>query len=125
MTVAHFARIDENGFVVQVLVTDNNDPNGDEGFAFLTQAFGGVWVQTSYNTFANSHQLGGVPVRGNYASLGMSYDKERDLFLYPKPFASWVLNEATASWQAPVTDTRDPFTHYEWNEEEMAWKEIQ
>lgn len=122
--MAHFAQIDENNIVTQILVTDNNDPNGDEGFQFITDRFGGVWIKTSYNTVRNEHKLGGTPLRGNFACIGMTYDSEKDLFLYPKPYPSWVLNESKADWEAPIEDTRDPLKPYEWNEDLLEWIEI-
>jgi hypothetical protein len=81
--MAHFSQIDENNIVIQVLVTDNNDPNGDEGHQWLIDNFGGTWIKTSYNTVNNTHLLGGTPFRGNYGTVGMIYDKEKDVFLRP------------------------------------------
>jgi hypothetical protein len=73
--MAHFAELDNNNIVVRVLVTDNNDPNGDEGYKFLLDTFGGTWIQTSYNG----------NIRYNYASIGYTYDAEADAFIAPRP----------------------------------------
>jgi len=97
--MAHFAEIDENNIVVRVLVTDNNDPNGDEGYQWLINTFGGRWVKTSYNTLAGVHILGGTPFRKNYAGFGYTYDEQRDAFIPPKPDGEWQLNEDTCLWE--------------------------
>jgi hypothetical protein len=73
--MAHFAELDNNNIVVRVLVTDNNDPNGDEGYQFLIDTFGGTWVKTSYNG----------NIRYNYASIGYTYDADADAFIAPRP----------------------------------------
>jgi len=99
--MAHFAQLDENNIVTQVLVTDNNDPNGDEGYQWLLDNFGGKWVKTSYNTKANVHLLGGNPFRKNYAGIGYSYDEVRDAFIPPQPYPEFTLNEETCQWVEP------------------------
>jgi hypothetical protein len=118
--MAHFAQVDENNIVIQVLVTDDNDPNGDEGYQWLVDNFGGSWIKTSYNTRANQHTKGKEPVRGNYANIGMTYDQERDVFLHPKPFPSWVIDEDTFLWRPPI-DAPDPFGSYTWDEASLSW----
>jgi hypothetical protein len=109
--MAHFAEIDENNIVIRVLVTDNNDPNGDEGYQWLIHTFGGRWVQTSYNTLAGVHLIGGTPFRKNYAGIGYTYDEQRDAFIPPKPTETenWAgkpvifdLNEDTCQWVRTV-----------------------
>ena len=101
--MAHFAQIDENNIVIQVLVTDSNDPNGDEGYQWLVDNFGGTWIKTSYNTKGGVHALGGTPLRKNYAGVGMIYDETRDAFIWPKPDDGdyWILNEETCLWEIP------------------------
>jgi hypothetical protein len=79
-------------------------------------------VQTSYNTRGNQHPEG-RPLRGNYAGIGYTYDDQRDAFIPPKPFASWVLNEDTCLWDAPVAMPTDGKI-YTWDEETVAWKEV-
>jgi hypothetical protein len=118
--MAHFAQIDENNIVIQVLVTDNNDPNGDEGYQWLIDNFGGHWIKTSYNTRANEHTYGKEPVRGNYATIGMTYDEERDVFLHPKPEPSWVVDENTFMWKPPI-DSPEPLGSYIWDEPSLSW----
>ena len=121
--MAHFAEIDQFGKVKRVIVianADTADAAGVEkehiGAAFCEKLFGGTWVQTSYN--AN--------FRKNYAGQGFTYDSTRDAFIPPKPFASWVLNEDTCQWSAPVpypTDVGTPEApkRYVWNEETQQW----
>ena len=90
--MAHFAEIDENNVVLRVLVTNNNDPNGDEGYQWLTDNLGGRWVKTSFN----------ATIRKNYAAEGYSYNEELDAFIPPKPGDYFVLNKNTCLWD-PVT----------------------
>ncbi len=82
----------------------------------------GEWVQTSYNTFGGQHKLGGTPLRKNYAGIGFTYDRQRDAFIPPKPFASWVLNEDTCLWDAPVA-MPDDGKIYVWDEATTNWIE--
>jgi hypothetical protein len=92
--MSHWAEIDETSTVLRVLVGDNNDPAGDEGYQWLIDNLGGTWVKTSYN--AN--------IRKNYAGVGYIYDPVRDAFIAPKPEeGNWVLNEDTCKWEN--TDT--------------------
>jgi hypothetical protein len=94
--MAHWAEIDENSIVIRVTVGDNNDSNGDEGYQWLIDNLGGVWIKTSYNTHGGVHQNGGTPLRKNYAGIGYMYDPIRDAFIPPQPeFGEWVLNEDT------------------------------
>jgi len=109
--MAHFAEIDENNIVLRVLVTDNNDPNGDEGYQWLVDNLGGTWIKTSYNG----------NIRKNFAGIGSTYDPQRDAFIAPKRYPSWILNEETCRWEPPVPYPTDGFT-YEWNESELAWE---
>ena len=134
--MAHFAQIDSNNIVTQVIVVadaDTADAQGNHmesiGIAFCQRLIGGNWKQTSYNTHGGVHSLGGTPFRKNYAGLGYTYDAQRDAFIPPKPYASWVLNETTCLWDAPVAmpsdaGQGDPPKMYTWNEETKAWVEI-
>ena len=109
--------------VTQVIVVSNADTStaqGDEkesiGIAFCERLLGGTWVKTSYN----------ATIRKNYAGIGYTYDKDRDAFIPPKPYASWVLNESTCLWDSPVaypTDVGTPEAPkmYTWNEETASW----
>lgn len=118
--MAHFAKLDENNTVVQVIVVHNNellDENGQEsearGVAFCVNRIAGTWVQTSYN---NSF-------RKNYAGVGYTYDTTRDAFIPPKRFASWILDENTCRWEAPTPMPTDGKS-YRWNEETLSWDEV-
>lgn len=119
--MAHFAQLDENNKVINIVVGDNDHPNNDEGYQDLVDNLGGVWIKTSYNTHANTHILGGTPFRKNYAVIGGTYDEERDAFIWPKPFDSWTLNEETCTWVAPVERPNDERV-YLWNEELQEWQ---
>lgn len=115
--MGHFAKV-VDGTVTQVIVAE------PEFFETFVDSSPGEWVQTSYNTLAGEHKLDGTPLRKNYAGIGYTYDKVRDAFIPPKPYTSWVLNEDTCQWNAPVaypTDGKD----YIWNEETLNWKLIQ
>lgn len=118
--MSHFAEIDNNNIVLRVLVADNNLPN--EGKDWLEQNLGGTWVQASYNTYQGEHLLGGVPLRKNFPATGYSYDPERDAFISPKPFDSWVLNENTCDWDAPTPMPNDGLDYY-WDEDQLSWIE--
>lgn len=97
--MAHWAELDENNLVVQVLVGDNNDPNGDEGYQWLIDNLGGKWIKTSYNTYGGVHLDGGTPLRKNYAGIGFTYDEDRDAFIAPKPGENYLFNEETCLWE--------------------------
>lgn len=108
--MAHYAKV-ENGIVTQVIVAEQDVI--DSGL------FGTGWVQTSYNTRANQHPLN-TPLRKNYAGIGYTYDEERDAFIPPKPYPSWVLDEYTCLWVAPV-DRPTGDTFYVWDEAVLNW----
>jgi len=122
--MAHFAEINKNNIVLRVLVTDNNDPNGDEGYKWLVDNLGGTWIKTSYNTVGGQHLLEGKPLRKNYAGVGFSYDAQRDAFVPPKPFDSWLLNEETCLWEAP-TPKPDDGNKYVWNQQIVNWELVE
>ena len=115
--MAHFVRLDQNSIVVQGIVVHNNEliDNGIEseakGIAFCQSLFPDTtWVQTSYNG----------NIRKNYAGIGYTYDEQRDAFIPPKPYASFILNEDTCLWEPPVPYPTDG-ERYLWNEEEGEW----
>ena len=118
--MAHFAKLDENNIVVLVTVGRDED-NGKENE--LTARTGDVYKQTSYNTHGGVHSNGGTPFRKNYAGIGYTYDSGRDAFIPPKPYASWVLNESTCLWDAPVAMPTDN-KMYRWDEETINWIEV-
>lgn len=126
--MAHFAQIDNNNFVTQVIVVHNNEllENGVEseakGITFCKSLFGedSNWVQTSYNS----------NFRKNYAGIGYKFDKKLDAFIPPQPFPSWVLDKTTATWNAPVplpedarTETNPTGKFYLWDEPTINWVE--
>ena len=113
--MASFAKIGLNGKVIEVLSVVNevlHDSNGiereDIGIDFLTKLTGwAIWKQTSYNTHGGVHNNGGTPLRKNHAGIGYTYDEDRDAFIPKKPFNSWILNENTCNWDAPVARPDD------------------
>ena len=155
--MAHFAKLGINSKVIGVEVvadTDCHNADGVEdetvGVQFLENIHGWpLWKKTSYNTQANVHKLGGTPFRKNYAGIGYTYDEDRDAFIPPKPYASWVLNETTCVWEAPIaypsvttygdpekpyniswdetntrwicTDSEDPINNFRWDASASAW----
>jgi len=124
--MAHFAQLDKNNVVTQVIVVANSDTadaSGVEkehiGAAFCERLFGGTWKQTSYNG----------NIRKNYAGIGYTFNEDIDAFVPPKPFNSWILNEETAQWEAPVAmpedaGSGDPPKMYTWNEETTSWDAV-
>ena len=105
--MAHFSKLDENNIVIQVSVVDNEyAPDEATGLAFLKSiGHEGKWVQTSYNTYAGEHKLGGVPFRGNYGAVGWTYDEKLDAFVAPKhPDPEYTqLNLTTFMWEKPTS----------------------
>jgi hypothetical protein len=118
--LAHFAKLDENNIVTFVTVGRQED-DGKE--AELCARTGDVYKQTSYNTHGGVHALGGTPLRKNYAGIGYTYDAGRDAFIPPKPYPSWLLNETTCLWDAPVAYPDDG-KRYSWDEATTSWVEI-
>ena len=113
--MAHYAKVN-NGKVEQIIVAEADFfTNGK--FIDTTP---GTWIQTSYNTKGNIHTLGGTPLRKNFAGIGYDYDQTRDAFIAPKPFNSWVLNEDTCLWNAPIPYPTDG-NKYTWDEPTKTW----
>jgi len=119
--MAHFAEIDANNIVTRVIVVADRDSGGGQypesesvGAAFCNRLLGGTWKQTSYNS----------NFRKRYAGVGYSYDHERDAFIPPQPFESWVLNEDTCLWDSPVPYPNDDKL-YEWNENTHTWDSVE
>lgn len=122
--MAHFAKLDDNNVVTQVIVVGNKDTSDAAGVekeyigaAFCERLFGGTWKQTSYNG----------NMRKNYAGIGYTYDAGRDAFIPPKPFNSWVLIEETCQWKAPIdmpadAGTGEPPKLYTWDESTISWR---
>jgi len=127
--MSHFAKLDENNVVVFVTVGRQED-DGKE--VELTARTGDVYKQTSYNTRGGVHYdpATGEPsadqskaLRFNYAGIGFTYDADRDAFIPPKPFASWVLNEEKCLWDAPISYPEDG-NSYTWDEEAGDWVQV-
>ena len=136
--MAHFAKISEENEVLQVLSMEDVHTADSEGVE--TESIGQqylethnnwpahLWIQTSYNTYCNQHILGGTPFRGNYASVGYEWDQANNIFWPQKPYASWVKNTTTASWESPIGAapelTEEEATankRYYWNEANQSW----
>ena len=121
--MAHFAKLNNDNIVIDVQSV-HNDTATDEaaGITFLNNLYrtSDTWKQTSYNTKGNVHKLGGTPLRKNYAGIGFTYDEDKDAFIPPKDYPSWILNETTCLWEAPVTRPDDG-KYYIWNEDTTSW----
>ena len=114
--MAHFAKV-VDGKVSQVIVAEK------EFFDTFVDSSPGEWIQTSYNTHGGVHATGGTPLRKNYAGIGFTYDRTRDAFIPPQPYASWVLDDNTCLWNAPVAMPTDG-KQYTWDEATTAWVEV-
>ena len=116
--MAHYAFLDENNIVTEVIVgKDESNFNWEQQYSSFR---GQLCKRTSFNTIGGVHQLGGTPFRKNFAGIGYTYDETRDAFIAPKPFNSWVLNESTCLWNAPVAEPTDS-GKYKWNETNLTW----
>ena len=121
--MAHYAFIDENNIVTQVIVGRDETEivaGVTDWESYYAERHEQRCKRTSYNTSGNQHRFGGVPFRGNYAGIGFTYDETLDAFIPPKPFESWLLNEETCLWDAPVPYPTDGLD-YEWDEISTAW----
>ena len=127
--MAYFAKLGTGNIVEKVISVNNaviTDDNGIEqeqlGIDFINKLYNtnDTWKKTSYNTNGGIHVKGGTPFRKNYAGIGFQYDLQRDAFLPPKPFNSWILNEDTCFWKAPIAYPTDG-KEYIWNEENLSW----
>lgn len=113
--MAHYAKVN-NGIVEQVIVAEA------DFFNTFIDTSPGTWIQTSYNTNGNQHP-NGTPLRGNFAGIGYTYDATNDVFYAPKPYASWILNESTWLWEAPIAMPTDG-KKYRWDEATTNWIEV-
>jgi hypothetical protein len=126
--MAHWAQIDENNIVTQVIVGNNDDP--DEGYQWLINNLGGTWVQSSFNTYGGVYyNADRTPAddqlkarRFNHAGIGFTYDENRDAFIPPQPYASWVLDEGTCLWVAPIAYPAEG--DHVWDEQAGDWVEV-
>ena len=132
--MAYFVQLDgENKVIAGIAVRDSDtaDDNGVEveaiGISFCEALRDGTWRRTSYNTRSGEHKLGGVAFRKNYAGHGYTYDEDRDAFIPPQPFPSWLLVEDTCQWNPPVPLPEDAGIEkrYIWNEDEQQWDLIE
>ena len=114
--MAHFAKV-VDGKVSQVIVAEK------EFFDTFVDSSPGEWIQTSYNTHGGVHANGGTPLRKNYAGVGFTYDRTRDAFIPPQPYASWTLDDNTCLWNAPVAMPTDG-KMYSWDEAKKQWDEV-
>lgn len=120
--MGHFAKVVDDK-VVQVIVAE------PEFFEHFVDTTPGQWIQTSYNTRGNVHYGsdnqpdGGVALRGNYAGIGYTYDRQHDVFYPPQPFTSWILNNTTWTWEPPIAYPNDG-KYYQWDEQTVSWKEV-
>jgi hypothetical protein len=110
--MSHFAEVDENNLVLRVLVGDNNDPAGDEGYQWLLDNLGGRWIKTSYNS----------KIRGTFAGIGFTYNELEDIFITPQPYPSWI--REGSFWNAPTPMPTDG-KFYTWDEETLSWIEFE
>ena len=122
--MAHFAEIDESNTVLRVLVVPDAQEGRGQEYLADDLGLGGTWKKTSYNTQGGVHVNGGTPYRKNYAGVGYTFDAERDAFIAPKPYASWVLDEATCNWEAPTPMPTTEGKFYRWSEADLAWTEV-
>ena len=119
--MAHFAELDENNVVLRVYVVHDEDTKNSDGQEseevgqqFLTDIFGGRWVQTSYNS----------TFRSKFAGTGDIYDEERNAFISPSQYPSWILNEDTCYWEAPIAKPVEEDKIFVWDEESTSWVEF-
>lgn len=136
--MAHYALLDENNIVINVITgVDENVVQYDNGkevggsqeawelfYATRPWLNSASCKQTSYNTLGGTHKLGGVPMRKNFAGVGFVYDELRDAFIPPQPFESWTLNEETCLWEPPIPRPEDATKIYKWNEETRTWDSL-
>ena len=116
--MAHYAFLDENYIVTEVIV--GKDESNFDWERYYGDIRGQLCKRTSYNTIGGIHKNGGTPLRKNYAGLGFTYDPIRDAFISPKPYPSWFLNEGSCIWEAPVSYPNDG-QMYSWDESTKSW----
>jgi hypothetical protein len=121
--MAHYAFLDENNVVTEVITGKDETDTAHDWEQFYGEFRGQVCKRTSYNTIGGVHTNGGTPLRKNYAGIGYTYDSERDAFIPPKPYPSWILVEETCHWTAPTPCPNDG-KFYQWDEATLSWIEI-
>lgn len=118
--MAHYAFLDQNNVVTEVIVGKDEGEDGIDWEQYYGEFRGQVCKRTSYNTIGGVHTNGGTPLRKNYAGIGYTYNAVRDAFIPPQPYQSWVLDDATCQWKAPVPMPTDG-GRYSWNETTQTW----
>lgn len=120
--MAHYALLDENNTVVQVITGQDESNTEYDWEEFYSLETGFVCKRTSYNTYGGVHLFNGTPYRKNYAGIGFTYNSQLDAFIPPKPFSSWILDERTCQWIAPIPIPQDDKVYY-WDESILSWVE--
>jgi len=119
--MAHYAFINDQNIVTEVITgKDETDTTLDWEQHYAEFRPGMICRRTSYNTLGNEHRTNGTPYRKNYAGIGYTWDETRDAFIPPKSYISWILNETTCLWEAPIPMPSDSKS-YIWNEETLSW----
>ncbi len=121
--MAHYAFINENNVVVEVIVGKDEGDMGIDWETHYGEFCGLQCKRTSYNTLGNVHTTGGIPFRKNYAGIGFTYDPIKDAFIPPKPFDSWTLNSDSCLWEPPIAYPEDNNV-YTWNENTLSWDRL-
>lgn len=121
--MAHYAFLDASNIVTEIIVGKDEGEDDVDWEQHYGEFRGQVCKRTSYNTHGGAHLSGGTPFRKNYAGIGYTYDAARDAFIPPQPYDSWVLNEDTCLWEAPVPYPSDEQL-YAWNEDGQAWQPL-
>jgi hypothetical protein len=122
--MAHYAFLDSNNIVTEVITGKDEGTELTDWEQWYGEFRGQVCKRTSYNTYGGVHRNGGTPFRKNYAGIGYTYDAERDAFIPPKPYASWVLNETTCLWGAPTPEPVEEGKLFRWDEPTTSWVEV-
>lgn len=119
--MAHFANVNENNIVTDVLVVSDDYENNAQDYLVNVCGLEGTWIQTSYNTYGGVHANGKMPIHKNYAGIGYTFDGVG--FAAPKPFESWTLNPDSYLWEAPTPIPTDGKI-YNWDESTLTWVEV-
>jgi hypothetical protein len=118
--MAHYAFLDDNNIVTEVIIGIDEWNDGVDWEQHYGNFRGQVCKRTSYNTRGGNHINGGIPFRKNYAGIGYTYDEQKDAFIPPKPYESWILDEETCLWEPPIPQPNDG-NIYDWNENNQEW----
>lgn len=121
--MAHYAFLNENNIVTEVIVGKDENEEGIDWETHYGAFRGQTCKRTSYNTHGGVHANGGTPLRKNYAGVGYSYDSQRNAFIAPQPYPSWIMSEETCLWSAPIARPTDN-KRYEWDETTLNWIEM-